>query len=613
MSNQLDVYDFLKKQDENDEPVRQEARNILSSYSQVYDVLAESLQNAVDAIDERYSQEPTQAVAKIQIVFDAARRNIIITDTGTGMPWEILRSAPCPNTTYKRRNQQSVQTGVKRSRPARGEKGVGLSFLTFVCNKLRVKTCDGSRTIEVTIDNANRWVNEQTQERPLLKPSSTQAEPVTEELGSRRYTQLEMGDVSTGYSEQDIFDLSLPALLYILRTRTAIGNTEPVVFDRIPEPDIEVTLHYIDKSGNRQEKTVPYKYLSPEEYLTAGSIILYNRFLELQKYKKLHLAKGKALVYRHELKTQGGRSINCYAFAMAPKAFDEITKDLELESGMKLDHWSGIFVATRGMPTGISVEHPTTYSAGYWQRIFMLLQDDEMNFDVGRKSLQGRAKPMIQGIAKEIWDEVLPYLQELTPADPESVARHKQGQLTKLFDEASKWPDLNLGQVQGRVQYLKEPQREQMVVALFYELVGAGILKGYHTLRNNTIDQYDAFVAYSIDKNDIGRMEAKSIKTKDGRVDDRIIIEFKFDAEDIVKDITGNIKNYRDINLLVCWKLQAAQFEKINISVEPIAPEHVYYYGSTHQLYFPGIYQAGQSLAVIELKTFLEQFQAQHP
>lgn len=608
MSTQLGVYDFLRIED--DEPIRQEARNILSSYSQVYDVLAESLQNAVDAIDERYSQEPIQAVAKIMIVFDVAQRSITITDTGTGMPWEVLRSAPCPNTTYKRRNQQSSQSDLKRSRLSRGEKGVGLSFLTFVCNKLRVKTCDGNRTIEVTVNKANDWVHEKTQERPLLIPSSSAPEAPTEELGSNRYTQLEMRDVVTqDYSDQDIFDLSLPALLYTLRTKTAIGHTEEIVFGRMPEPNIEIMLQYIDQSGNKQEVSIPYRYLSPEEYLTAGSKISYDKFLDLQKHKKLHLAKGKALIYRHERKTQGGRLIYCYAFAMAPKMFDEITKDLELERGMKPDHWSGIFIATRGMPTGINVEHPTTYSAGYWQRIFMLLQDDEMNFDVGRKSLQGRAKPMIQEIAKEVWDDIFPYLQELTPADPESVTRHKQGQLTKLFEEASKWPDLKL----GKVQYLKEPQREQMVVALFYELVGAGVLKGYHTLRNNTMDQYDAFVAYSIDKSEIGKIEAKAVKSKDGKVDDRIIIEFKFDADDILRDITGNVKSYQDIHLLVCWKLDAAQFEKNSISVEPIPPEHVYYYGSTHRLFFPGIYQIGQSLAVIELKTFLEQYVAKNP
>ena len=67
------------------------------------------------------------------------------------------------------------------------------------------------------------------------------------------------------------------------------------------------------------------------------------------------------------------------------------------------------------------------------------------------------------------------------------------------FLAEQEWEDLDFDQV----QYLKQPKREQMVVALFYELIGAGVLKGYRTLRNNSIDQYDAFILYEIDKKEI--------------------------------------------------------------------------------------------------------------
>ena len=112
------------------------------------------------------------------------------------------------------------------------------------------------------------------------------------------------------------------------------------------------------------------------------------------------------------------------------------------------------------------------------------------------------------------------------------------------------------------------------------------------------------FIFYSIDKQDIGRFEANRIKGD--RLEDQIIIEFKHKAEDILKDILDNKKTYQDINLLVCWELSESKFSSKNIDVEPIADESVYYYGSTHTLYFPGIYQAGERLAVIELKSFLE-------
>ncbi|KAI9130032.1 ATP-binding protein [Acaryochloris sp. CCMEE 5410] len=590
----LEEVDFLKQEVE--EEIRLEAENLLSSYSQFHDVLAESLQNAVDSVDDRYHQEPTTAVAKISLKFDIPKRTITVTDTGTGMPWSVLKNALKPNVTYKR-----VSKSSGKQRRSRGEKGVGFSFLTFTSNRIRVKTCNGTETIEVVVEGAHDYVKGITGERPMLKPMNSTPDGVSRELGSTKYTVLEMTDVSTvDYCDRDIFDISLPELMWTLRTRTAVGNTDPVVSNRTPEPEIEITLQYISVEGEETIKQVPYCYESPEELISEQSKISFEKFQDYVEKRKLHLARGKALVYRNTLTTASGRSIHCYSFSMAPKAFDDLTSDMSSEEGWSPPSWVGIHIATRGMPTGIFIEPPITGSAFYWRRVFMLLQDDEMNFDVGRKTLRGRAKPMMQDISKTIWKDILGYLQSLTPADPEAVTRRKQGKLQLLFQKAHEWKDLNF----GAIQYKKEPQREQMVVALFYELVGANILKGYQTLRNNTIDQYDAFIYYSIPKKHIGKFQANSIREE--LLEDQIIIEFKHKAEDILRDILDNKKTYQDINLLVCWKLNKSKFEKNNIDVELVPEESVYYFGSTHILYFPGIYQAGESLTVIELKTFLD-------
>lgn len=523
MDIQLIEHDFLSQA--HDEAVRKEATNILSSYNQVYDVLAEILQNAVDAVDERYNQESATAVTKIAISFNAHERSITITDTGTGMPWGILKQALAPNISYKA--SVSAKSLAKRSR---GEKGVGLSFLTFVCNYLRVKTCDGTQTIEAVVKGANDWVDERSQIRPMIKPTSANPEPVTEELGSRTYTQIELKDVKTkDYCDQDIFDMVLPELVYTLRTKTAVGFTGSITSNEVPEPDIEISLLFTDKENNEHaEQRVPYRYLAPEEYVDSGSKVSYDRFIELLRDDKLNQVRGKALIYRSQKKTEGGRLIDCYAFAMAAEVYKDIQKDLIQKEGWIPDSWTGIYIATRGMPSGITVEHPVTYDAGYWRRVFMLLQDDQMKFDVGRKSLVGQAKPMMQSIAEQVWKEISPYLQRITPGDSEAVTRRKQGKLIQLFQEAQGWPNLNF----DKVQYLKQPQREQMVVALFYELIGAGVLKGYKTLRNNTFDQYDAFVQYTIAKKEIGQVEAASIK--ENIINDLIIIEFKHGADDIL-------------------------------------------------------------------------------
>jgi nitrogen fixation/metabolism regulation signal transduction histidine kinase len=115
--SELKEYDFPKQSEE--ETPRQGARNILSSYSQVYDVLAESLQNAVDAVDERHAQDPTTATARLSIEFDISQRSVTITDTGTGISWDMLQNAPAPNITQKR-EENSPTASHQRSRGERG-------------------------------------------------------------------------------------------------------------------------------------------------------------------------------------------------------------------------------------------------------------------------------------------------------------------------------------------------------------------------------------------------------------------------------------------------------------------------------------------------------------
>ena len=599
MPSQLSEYDFLSEKE--DESLRKEAENILSSYSQVFDLLAEALQNSTDAIDARHNEDPENSLAKIRLIFDTSTRSITIIDTGTGIPWVKLQHALTPNITYKRTADDENEFNAKRSR---GEKGVGLSFLTFICNKIRIKTCNGEETIEVLVENANDWVHNRTEERPILRPTSKTSETTTYELGSDHYTLIEMVDVKTeDYCDSDIFDMSIHELVYTIRTKTAVGNTRSITRDKSPEPHISTNIEYVDSDGSRIPVEVPYTYQTPEEFLDEGSKLAYEDFIGLVKTDKLHLAKGKALVYRDVKKSQGGRDIYCYAFAMAREAFDALTKDLELNNGWAPRDWTGIYVATRDMPTGIRIDPPHVYGGGYWRRIFMLLQDDHMKFDIGRKNLRGQAKPMVQDVAKRVWDDIYQYLKKLTPDDAESVRRKKIGDRQKILHTSLEWPDLDF----ERVKFLKQPQREQMVVALFYELVGAGIIEGYHTIRSNTFDQYDAFVHYSIDKNRIGKLEAA--ETEDSHVDNYIIVEFKHNADSIIIDLKKNSKRYQDIDLLVCWEIDEEKFEKESISVKPIPKDSVYFYGSTHWLFFPGVYQAGEHLPVIELKGLITSLQ----
>lgn len=203
-------------------------------------------------------------------------------------------------------------------------------------------------------------------------------------------------------------------------------------------------------------------------------------------------------------------------------------------------------------------------------------------------------------MAEAVWDDIGTLVEDLTPPPDETRVRRQLQRTSTLFDEALTWPDLGAPDV----SYRKQPQKEQMVVGLFYELVGMNLIKGYKTIRQNTWDQYDAFTVYEIDKTLLGRRIQGQLR--EAFVRDRILIEFKLDAESVIKDIREDAKRWIDIDLLVCWSLERAPFENISIAVRELDPADVYYFGSTHELLFLGYLNVGRPrTTVLELKTFL--------
>ncbi len=71
------------------------------------------------------------------------------------------------------------------------------------------------------------------------------------------------------------------------------------------------------------------------------------------------------------------------------------------------------------------------------------------------------------------------------------------------------------------------------------------------------------------------------------------IIEFKFKAEEILKEFEDNLKDFIDIDLIVCWDLDEAKFAKQNVKVELISKDEVFFFGSNYRLVWPGAYNLG--------------------
>src|SRR5215212_1015272 len=125
--------------------IRQSIRDIDDSYNNEWDILAELLQNSVDAIRE--TERPS---GKISVTVDARHNTLRIVDDGVGIEPDELAPLLRPFSTRKGGNERTV-----------GEKGVGLTFSVFACDRFVIRTGTTTRSATGTIIGAKTWKDDE--------------------------------------------------------------------------------------------------------------------------------------------------------------------------------------------------------------------------------------------------------------------------------------------------------------------------------------------------------------------------------------------------------------------------------------------------------------------
>jgi molecular chaperone HtpG len=589
--------DFLEAR--SNESLRREIQNLVDSYSHPWDMLAELVQNSVDAIRKHRSLYGTvgQPNHRIDIVLDRDSRTIKVRDTGVGFDGDRFLALLAPHGSDKSDDAEAI-----------GEKGVGLTYSIFVCNAYRIDTRSTTSHIAGTIDQGARWREKKVADVPKFEQEFDTRDAV---VPADTYTEITLGDVEPRFDDiEDIFKQTPRVLEFLLRTRTAVGSTR----DETDDSRIEVTLTIME-GGAAKTYPIAFKYMWPSEFM-AGQLLDLDDFKgragALNDRQKARELAGKALVKKGSV-TRSNRPIKFYAlFAPSRTLWREISDINQITSiddaGEK--HYlytAGIFVASKGMPTGVPLEQPSTGSAGYWPNFFMLLEDDSITFDVGRKAVPGRTKGMLRDIAQGLFEEFLPYMS-LVSKDPAIVAGPSPTVLThqrnETFTELKTISDLKVPEI----AYLKHPDgQEAAVMALFHELVGAGLLKGYYSYRSGLRETYDLWARYRIGKELVGRNHQRVAGT-DGVIDLDIVIEFKYAAHRVLSDFDAASKQFPDIDLIVCWDVDEAKFKGWDVKVDPLAPEDVLFFGSNYRLSWAGAYNLGAASEkpVLAIRKFLQ-------
>lgn len=139
---------------------RREIGNILRSYTGYYDLFAELLQNALDAVEKSFPGEGDEQSGSIWVEIDLLEQSVRVTDNGCGMDLNQIRQFLRPNFSFKSGSL------------TRGSKGVGATYLGYGFNSLHIASRLAGKTYSGHIENGRTWVedNTGTVSRPKITP-----------------------------------------------------------------------------------------------------------------------------------------------------------------------------------------------------------------------------------------------------------------------------------------------------------------------------------------------------------------------------------------------------------------------------------------------------------
>ena len=510
----MSKFDFLTP--DNDQ-IRHQIKGILKSYSHEWDLLAELAQNSVDAIRASDVEK-----GRIELVVDASARRIAISDNGVGIDPKQIRVLLRPFGTDKEGKPNQI-----------GEMGVGLKFVIFSSSSFTLDTSGKSGACSARIDEAANWLNSSTTDS--LELDLTEKDP-----DSASGTRVEF---VLNAADDPLLDYSFEDLIFLLRTKTAIGDTG-YIWDESFNCDVTVT--YFDKAGKKSSRAFDCKYLLPIEPLRGAGCEELDAFqVWLKEADRSDQEKRRKLinkvVWTSGKKVQNAREIRYWSCFVPRRDFwQKLSKAAGLtisgeESDSQVDTQPGVGfsggfeTATKGMPTGIAIELKPRGSAGYVPNFFILVDDPMLRFDIGRKSVHGRQQGLLRQIAYDNFREYINQVRKYLGGDIDTEGGSWDRDET--FAEVEGLP--NLDSTSSR--FIKRPNSQEATVAgMFFEQIGKGGFSEIRPLISGYKQRYDLYARWK---------------------NRRMVIEFKYDLGSLLNDFNEEKKMFNEINVVVLWEV----------------------------------------------------------
>jgi Histidine kinase-, DNA gyrase B-, and HSP90-like ATPase len=500
--------------------IRHQILNIIDSYNNEWDILAELTQNSVDAIKQA---KPIKGHIVINI--DACEKTITLSDNGIGIDPNRMPELLRPFSSDKRGETDLI-----------GNKGVGISFVIFSSIEFEIESHHSNGSSWAKIEGARSWVDSKNSELPKLSIDKIQP---SGETGTTVKIHLPQ---DSGY---EFFNYTFRQLDMILRTRTALGDTNTIWGQKSNK---DFVLSFKDLNGNVHTEEIECEYFLPISKLGKSAHISLRDFQEWNTGERTDAQKRVKLrdkvVYHDGYVDKNGRRIRYwYCFVPKRKAWDIISVNSELvekdilelvprerivEYG-DLDYLfsGGMYTATRGMPTGIRSEMKAKGSAGYLPNFFIILDDPQLSFDIGRKSIPGRQMGMLRELGSDAFRDCLNVIKKYMSGEPEAI--DEPWERGKIFAEIRKLPILS----SKSTLFQRRPySQEASVAAIFFEMIGNKIIGGFRPYISGYRNKYDLYASY---------------------MDSDVVVEFKHSLSGLFRDFDDEAKLFDQINIVVVW------------------------------------------------------------
>ena len=541
--------------------------NIISSYHSGYDVLSESVQNAMDAIHLRWKEEPDSNYApQIWIEIDQSANSLTVIDNGVGItPLECL-SVFSPN--YSLKSRLAAQGG----RRLRGHKGVGATFLAYGFLRTELASRDGSGSLFTgRLIGGHTWAigDDRDARRPLLNPYE-ETSAIFNSLDRGTLIRVQCG-TGTKPAALNLYGTDILAWTGNLRSETAVGMIQDVVEPEF-QPTVFVTLIKTDGTEERQE--IECRYLFPHEL---GED---HQFIDMHEYTRSQFGpniprryRNKEGIYRtysdSEIRSEfeqlkeffpEDRELWLYVFrAYGAKFFRD---DEHGPLGRRVR--SGVRLAADSMPIGsiqgISKLNRYTYSQN---TVHVLLHVDGAEPDIGRKGFNEEVEDLGQFLAKELIERELRQWNDFLRSEVDE--RRSEAALEQWKFESRKLEENNpLPEWPGKVLRITSiPQQEQDVVALLHELLGSGAIIGYDVLSTSQHEKYDSLMWVRLTESEVSEC-TYGTKTCPWGLDPHIAerltsdavveaVEYKHTLMSLVADFRNQKKSFSDVKLAIAW------------------------------------------------------------